>query len=434
MYNAVSLAGCFVLVGMAWLFSTERRRINGRVLFWGIALQLLTAYVLFRVPAGTAVFEGINHVVLRVLDSASAGSRFLFGRLALPPGTVNEAGEESLGFILAFQAFPTIVFFSSLMAVLYFLRIMPWIIKAFAAVFTRLMRISGVESLVTASNIFVGVESCLTVKPFLERCTRSELCTILTAGMATVASNVLAIYVFSLKQYFPSIAGHLISASLLSAPAALVMSKMLCPETQEPQTRGVRVALQYERDHGLFEAVMNGAQAGMKMIVGIVTLLVALLGLMALFDQVLGFLGGRLNMVLGMQVSWNLRSLLGYLFYPFTLLLGVVPADAGVVSRIIGERLVVTEVVAYQDLAAALASGALQSGRSTVIAAYALCGFAHIASMAIFVAATSALAPSRTREITSVAWRALCAATLACLQTACVAGVFCTEATFLLGR
>lgn len=432
-YNLVSFVGIFVLMGVAWCLSAGRRNMNWRVIGWGVGLQLLVALFIFVVPAGASVFLVVNDIVVKVLDSAGAGARFVFGPLALGPGQVSEEGAESLGFILAFQAFPTIIFFSALIAILYYVRLMPLLIKAFAWVFTRLMRISGAESLVASSNIFVGVESMLTVKPYLGRMTASELCTVLTAGMATVASNVLALYVLSLQKQFPTIAGHLVSASLLSAPAALVMSKILLPEGGKPETLGVRVEPYYERDNSLFEAIINGANAGVRMIVGIVALLIAVLGLVALVDLGLSSLGHLVNPLLGVEAEWSLRGLFGYLFYPVTLVLGVPVADAREVSQLIGERLIVTEVAAYRDLATMMKQGLLQHQRSAVIATYALCGFAHIASMAIFVGSLCALAPQHAKTIGPIACRALVAATLACLMTACVAGAFFTEGSILLG-
>jgi concentrative nucleoside transporter, CNT family len=432
-YNFVSFCGIFILIGVAWFLSAQRRNMNFRLIAWGVALQLAVAGFIFMVPAGAKVFLVVNEVAVQVIDSAGAGARFVFGRLALGPGQTGESGEESLGFILAFQGFPTIIFFSALIAILYYLRIMPLLIKAFARIFTRLMRISGAESLVAASNIFVGVESMLTVKPHLPTMTRSETCTILTAGMATVASNVLALYVFSLRQQFPMIAGHLVSASLLSAPAALVMSKILLPESEQPETLGVRVEPYYEKESGLFEAIINGANAGVRMIVGIAALLIAVLGLVALIDLILGSLGNWVNPLFGWQGQWSLRALFGYLFYPVTLVLGVPIADAREVSRIVGERLIVTEVAAYNDLARAMQDGLLKHPRSAVITTYALCGFAHIASMAIFVGSFCALAPQRSKDIGPIAVRALIAATLACLMTGCVAGTFFTEGSILLG-
>jgi len=432
-YNLVSFVGIFVFVGLAWILSAERRNVNWRVIGWGIALQLVVALFIFVVPAGTKVFLVVNDAAVKVIESAGAGARFVFGRLALGPGQVSEDGEESIGFILAFQGFPTIIFFSALIAILYYLRVMPLLIQGFASVFTRLMRISGAESLVTASNIFVGVESMLTAKPYLPRMTRSETCTILTAGMATVASNVLALYVLSLQKQFPTIAGHLISASLLSAPAALVMSKLLLPESEQPETLGLRVEPHYDRDGSLFEAIINGANAGVRMIVGIAALLIAVLGLVELVDLGLSSLGGLINPWFGWGGQWSLKALFGYAFYPVALALGVPTEDAGQVARIVGERTIVTEVTAYNDLALAMKEGLLVHPRSAVITTYALCGFAHIASMAIFVGSLCALAPQRTKDIGPIAVRALIAATLACLMTGCVAGTFFTEGSILLG-
>ena len=432
-YNCISFLGIFVLIAIAWILSPDRKNMNWRVIFWGVALQLLIALFIFVVPAGSKVFLFLNDVVIRILESSGAGAKFVFGRLALAPGQVSESGEKSLGFILAFQAFPTIIFFSALISILYFFNIMPAIIRAFAYVFTKLMRVSGAESLVVASNIFVGIESMLTVKPYLNRMTSSEMCTILTAGMATVASNVLVLYVFSLQAQFPTIAGHLVSASLLSAPAALVMSKVIFPESRNPETLGIHVKPFYERDGSFFEAIINGANTGVKMIVGIVALLIAVLGLVALVDLGLSALGEKLNVLFGLHTDLSLKTIFGYIFYPFTLILGVPACDAATASRIIGQRLIVTEVPAYQDLSLALKNNLFQHSRSAVITTYALCGFAHLASMAIFVGGVSALAPGRTRDITAVAVRALVAATLACLMTACVAGTFFTRGSILLG-
>ncbi len=434
LYNLVSFAGIFILIGFAWLISNNRTRVNWRVVYWGLGLQFFFAVIVFWIPAGSRFFLMINSLVVRVLDSASAGSRFLFGRLALGPGSVNEAGEASLGFYLAFQGLPTIIFFSALMAILYYYNILPVIIRFFARIFTKLMRISGAESLCAASNIFVGVESALTIKPHLDDMTPSEICTILTAGMATVASNILAVYVFCLNDQFPTIAGHLISASFLSAPAALMMSKLLFPETGRPVTMGTDIHPHYDRDSNIFAAIINGANTGVRLIVGIAALLVAVLGLVALFDLLLGGAGGWINSLTGSEFDWSLKSLMGFLFYLPTLVIGVPIADAGIISRIIGERAIVTELIAYQDLSAVMSKNLLQHSRSAVVTAYALCGFAHVASIAIFTGGISALAPKKIDVMAKTGFRALIAATLACLLTACIAGTFFTESSILFGN
>ena len=240
-YNLVSFAGIFILAGVAWLFSTDRKTVNVRVIVWGIGLQLLVAAFIFVVPAGAKVFLWANDAVTAVLGTATAGVKFVFGRLALPPGTTNAAGETSLGYFLAFQGLPTIIFFAALLGALYYLRVMPFFVRLFARIFTRTMRISGAEALSVSANIFVGVESALVIRPHLKDMTRSELGTIITAGMGTIASTVLAMYVMMLQKSIPTIAGHLVSASFISAPACVVMAKLIMPETEKPLTLGVDV-------------------------------------------------------------------------------------------------------------------------------------------------------------------------------------------------
>lgn len=433
-YNFISLSGIFILIFFCWLISSNRREINWHVIVWGISLQLIIAWFLFVVPSGTKLFLFLNDVVVKILDSSAAGARFVFGPLALPPGTTGEHGEQSIGFILTFQAFPSIIFFSSLMSILYYYNIIPKIIKAFAYLFTRLMKVSGAESMCTASNIFVGIESTLTIRPFLRKMTRSELCTVLTAGMATISSNIMAVYVFSLKDVFPNIAGHLISASLLSAPAALMTSKLLLPETEKPETLGEAIDISIEKEGSVFEAVINGAMAGGKLIFGIMVLLIAVLGIVALFDQLIIFLGDRLNALLHLTFDWSMRNLLSLIFYPFTLLLGVPLKDAALLAQIIGERVILTEVVSYQDLAKTIAQGSLSQPRSAIIASYALCGFSHFASMAIFIGGISAVVPEKTKILAQIGFRALIAATIACLMTGCVAGIFLTDSVILFGK
>lgn len=429
MYNLISFSGIFVLIFLAWLFSANKRNMNWTVIFSGVGLQLFFAIFVFKIPAGTKLFLLLNDLVVKLIDASSAGTKFVFGSLALPPGV-----EGSHGFILAFQSLPAIIFFSALISMLYYFNIMPFIIKVFAGIFSRLMKISGAEALCSASNIFVGVEAAFTVKPHISDMTRSELCTMLTAGMATVSSNVLALYVFTLGSQFPTIAGHLISASILSAPAAIVMSKVLLPETLTPKTLGVSIKPHYEKSSNVFEAIISGAQDGVKVIVGVGALLVAVLGIVELLNVLISFSGGWINSWSGFRIDWTFKGLLGYLFYPVSLILGVPPGDAFEVAKIIGERTVVTEVTGYQDLAAAISSNSITEPRSVLITAYALCGFAHFASMAIFVGGISALCPEKTRVLSQIGLRSLFAATLACLMTACVAGTFFNNASILMGH
>ncbi|MEN6561690.1 MAG: nucleoside transporter C-terminal domain-containing protein [Acidobacteriota bacterium] len=433
-YNLVSFAGLFVLAAVAWLFSTDRKVVNVRVILWGIGLQLLLAFFIFVVPAGAKVFLWVNGAVTAVLGTAMAGVQFVFGRLALPPGTVNAAGETSLGYFLAFQGLPTIIFFAALLAALYYLGVMPFFVRLFARVFTKTMRISGAESLSVSANIFVGVESALVVRPHLKDMTVSELGTIVTAGMGTIASTVLAMYVLMLQKQIPTIAGHLVSASFISAPACVVMAKLVMPETGKPLTLGLDVKPHYEREDNLIMAVINGARDGLKLLGGIVTLLIAFLGLLALANLVLGWLGGLANGIFGWHFKWSIEALLGYVFYPLTLAMGVPPSDALSIAKLLGDRTILTEIFSFGRLSELMAAGALRDPRSAIIASYALCGFAHVASLAIFVGGTAALVPSRARDLSRIGFRALLAATLACLMTGAVAGTFYTGSSVLFGR
>ena len=434
LYNLVSFLGIFIIAFLAWLCSSNRRIINWRLILWGIGLQLIFAFFIFVVPVGSQIFLFINDIVVAVLDTSKAGLEFVFGPLALGPGMTNASGETSIGYILAFQGLGTIIFFAALLGALYYLRVMPFLIRGFSFVFTKLMRISGAESLSASSNIFVGAESALVIKPHLKDMTKSELTTVLAASMGTIASTVLAIYVSFLHADLPTIAGHLISASVISAPAAVVLSKLIVPETETPKTLGLNVRPHYEREDNIIMAIINGAWSGLRLLGGIITLLIAFLGLLALIDLVLGLLGGYLNEWFNWNLEWTLQSFLGYLFYPLTLILGVPPADAMEIARVIGERTVTTELYSYQHLAQLLSEGALIHPRSAIIASYALCGFAHIASLAIFVGGVGALAPDRLKDLSRVGFRALLAATLACLLTGAVAGTFFTHGSILIGK
>jgi len=414
-YNIISVSGLLLCMLLAWACSTNHRRLNFRLIAWGLALQLIMGALIFMVPASQHVFLRLNDWVLKLLETAQAGQKFVFGSLA---------DSKAVGFVLFTQAFPIIIFFSALMGLLYFWRVMPLIICGFARLFTRLMRISGAESLCAASNIFVGIESVTAIRPYLPRMTRSEYCTILTAGMATVASSTMGIYVLFLVDTFPTIAGHLIAASIMSAPAALVMSKLVVPEEERPVTLGLEVRMEPSEDASWIDAIVSGAMAGLKLVGGIVALLVAFLGLLALFDLLIGALTGG---------HGSLTTILSYCFYPLTLAMGIPASDALFAANLLGQRLLMTEVPAYQNLALGISTGAITSPRTAVIMAYALCGFAHIASLAIFVGGIVSLAPERRKDIVAVGPRALLAATLACLMTGSTAGLFFHKsATYLL--
>lgn len=429
-YNFVSLIGLFVLMGVAWGISNNRRRVPARLIFWGLAFQLAFGALVFLTPLGADIFIYLGKAFNKLMEAAGHGAAFCFGPLAAGPGQ-----EGSIGFILAFQALPTIVFFSALMGVLYFIGLMPRLIRGFARFFTHRMGLSGAESLCASSNIFVGIESATTILPYLDDMTPSELCTVLTAGLATIASSMLGLYVMVLHEDVPGIAGHLMSASVLSAPAALIMSKLIYPETGSPATAGHCVQLHEERADNVIEAAIRGATAGGRLVLGVIVMLLAFLGLVAVLNMLLGAAGSGIAGLFGWDFRPTLQGVLAYIYYPFTLIIGVPPSDAMPVARLLGIRTIMTEIPAYAQLSKELQAGTFHHARSPVLAAYALCGFAHVASVAIFVGGIAALAPRQTSTLSRVALRALAAATLACLMTAAVAGVFFNGAirTFLTG-
>jgi concentrative nucleoside transporter, CNT family len=414
--HLISLVGFFVFAGLAWLCSADRRRVQWKTVAWGMGLQLLIGLLVFRLPFSRQIFIKLNDGVMALLEASKAGSSFLLGPLAASPG---EPG--SIGFVLAFQALPIAIFFSAFAAALYYFGILQFIVRIFAKLFHHTLGISGAESLCGAANIFVGVESALVIRPYLERMTRSELLTVLSTGMATAASTTLGLYVLMLSKTFPQIAGHLLSASIIAIPAAIVMGKLLLPETETPETMGAvpeEEAAQHPRS--LMSAIIEGSMEGLKLAAGVGALLIAILGIVALLDKLIG-LPGRW---LGFQEPLSIVKILGWVFYPFAALLGIARADIAEAARLLGERVLLTEVVSYQDLGQMIAAGQLSDPRTIVILSYALCGFTHVASIAIFVGGTAALAPSRRDDLASLGFRALLAATLATLMTGCVAGIF----------
>ena len=420
-YNLISCFGILVFLGFLTLISRHKRSISIRVLIWGIGLQILFAFFVFRVPFGTKVFLFLNDFTMGIIDSGYQGTQFLFGRLAIAPGK-----EGSLGFILAFQALPSIIFFAALMEFLYYIGIMEKIILVFARIFVKIMGISGAEALCASAQIFLGIESNLTVRPYLSKMTQSELLVVLTTGMATIASSVLGLYVIILSDTFPKVAGHLISASILLAPAAIFVSKLIIPETGKPLTLGTVVKVEYQKAGNVVEAIINGSMAGLKMVFGIGALLIAFIGIISLIDAGLLYSGMLLNSLFGTHVDVTLHTALQYVFYPFTLAMGVPFADAPVIARVIGERIIETEVKSYQDLALLIKEGKIMYERSVVITTYALCGFAHIPSLAIFIGGTASIVPERTKDISVLGLWALLASNVACFITGAVAGIFYT--------
>jgi concentrative nucleoside transporter, CNT family len=416
-HHTVSLAGFLVFAGIAWLLSNNRQKIAWKTIAWAAGLQLLIGLIIFRFPGSHQILLWLNNAVLVLLNASKSGSVFLFGPLAASPG---ESG--SVGFILVFQVLPVVIFFAAFTAMLYHLRVLQLFVRLFAWLFHRTMKISGAESLSSAANIFVGIESAVVIRPYLEKMTRSELLLVLTTGMATVASSTLGVYVAFLT--------GVISASILTIPACVVVTKLLIPETETPETlTAVPPEDESSRSKNLISAIIQGAMDGLKLAAGISALIIAILGMVALIDRLLG--AG--SSWLGMSEPLSFVRILSWLFYPFAFLLGLQTSDVPIAARLLGERVILTEVFSYNHLAQAISGGQITDPRTVVILSYALCGFAHVAAMAIFVGGTAALAPSRRDDLASLGLRALLAATLATLMTGCVAGIFSGgEGTLLL--
>ncbi len=420
----VSLLGIFVMLGIAWVLSTDRRSIRWRPVIWGVGLQLFFGVVIFTTGISEWLFAVIDASVTTMLGFSEEGASFVFQ--SVEPHEILMDGEPVtfVGRIsppvktFAFWILPTIIFFSSLMSVLYHLGLMQVIVQAIAWAMQRTMGTSGSESLAAASNIFLGqTEAPLVVKPYVETMTRSELHAVMTGGFATVAGGVMAAYVGFL-QSIPGIAGHLVVASILSAPAALAVSKVMVPETEESPTMGV-IRAQFERtSSNLMEAAANGASEGMKLALNVAAMLIAFVALVAMADWMLAALPDFAGQPLSMS------RLLGWLFTPIALAMGVPWAEAGVVGGLLGEKIVLTEFLAYIHLGTIMqAEDPVLSERSAIICSYGLCGFANFASIGIQLGGIGGIAPSRMSDLAQLALRAMIAGSLAAFMTGTIAGV-----------
>jgi CNT family concentrative nucleoside transporter len=460
-YNFISFLGIFGLCAIAWIFSENRqfKYIPWRVIIWGIGLQLVLGFLVFLFPPTRTALEWFTSLLDGVFTAADTGARFVFGRNIVPiPG---QDPPVNLGYIFAFRALPTVIFFSGLMALLYNIGVIQIITEVFAKIFYLTMRLSGAEALSGAANIFVGIEAAIVVKPYLPKMTRSELCAILSCCFGTAASSTLAIYVSFLKPVFPNILGHLVSASIIAIPACFVISKILVPETgtpltmggipkEEPKPKGREFVGEEisENDGDMrkqetvggepiervspLDAAIVGALDGVKMAVAIAAVLILILGLVSLINQFFGWLAVLPSPIGDFFKVVTLANIMGFLFYPLTLLTGVSFDDSWAASVIIGRRLLETAIPPYQSLAEAAGKG-LVSDRTVLIVSYALSGFAHLASVGIFVGGTIALIPSRRKDISELGWKALFVGTLATMMIACIAGLFDTGDASILG-
>ncbi len=427
---AFGLFGLAVLIGIAFVFSNNKRAVSWKLVLSGVALQLAFATVVLKVPFGSDVFNAIALGFVKLLDFVRVGSEFIFGSFM---------DTSKFGFVFAVQVLPTIIFFASLTGVLYHLGVMQQIVKGMAWVITKVMNVSGAETTSVCASVFIGqTEAPLTIKPYIERMTESELMTVMIGGMAHIAGSVMAAYVGLLggddpvqKQFF---AKHLLTASIMAAPATLMLAKILVPETREPLTRGT-VKLEVERTTAnVIDAAATGAGDGLRLALNVGAMLLAFIALIALVNAPIQWLGGHawggsdagssinawLSANAGRPVELSLQTLFGWVLAPLAWLIGVPWQDANLVGSFIGEKVVINEFVAYVDMSKHLDQ---LTRESQLIATYALCGFANFSSIAIQIGGIGGLAPNRRPDLARLGLRAVLGGSLATFMTATIAGV-----------
>ena len=418
------LLGMASLIAIAWAFSAKRRQVDWKVVGIGLGLQFVLALCILYVPAVQFGFEVVGKVFVKVLDFTKAGSEFLFRDLM---------DVKSFGFIFALQILPTIIFFSALTSVLFYLGIIQKVVYALAWALNRTMRLSGAESLSTAGNIFLGqTEAPLMIKAYLERMNRSEIFLIMTAGMATVAGGVLAAYVGFLGGDDPVqrliFAKHLLTASVMAAPGAVVVAKVLYPQT-EPVDQRMDISMERVGSNFL-DAMANGTTEGLKLAANVGAMLLVFFAFIAMFNyaffklgDVMGLNGWVAEVSGGNFRSFSLEFLLGYLFAPLMWLIGVASEDITLTGRLIGEKIIASEFVGYESLSSLKAAGAFAHQRSIVMATYMLCGFANFASIGIQIGGIGSLAPGKRQWLSEFGFRALVGGTLASLLSATIVGM-----------
>ncbi len=431
----IAFLGIFVLLGIAWLLSNNKKKINFRIVIWGLLLQFIFAILILKTGPGQAVFFFARAFITKLLSFTDAGASFLFGNIYLgDPDIVQNVGASgtfqiwdsasekfvNIGIIFAFHILPTIIFFASLMGVLYHLGVMQKIVQFMAWIMAKTMGTSGAESLSAAGNIFVGqTEAPLLIKPYVSEMTCSELMAIMVGGFATIAGGVMAAYV-----RFGVDAGHLMAASVMSAPAALVVAKIIYPETEESKTRGI-VKLDVEKKTAnIIDAAANGAADGLRLALNVGAMLMAFIALIAMIDFFLGYLDNIVNFITFNQVhvQWdlNLKKIFGVIFSPIAFVMGVDPKDIFQFGNLLGTKVSINELVAYIELTSL--KGAI-SERSFVIGTYALCGFANFSSIAIQIGGIGGIAPERRGDLAKIGLKAMFGGALASWLTATIAGI-----------
>ncbi len=408
--RARSGLGMLLILGGCYYFSTDRKAISRKVVLWGIGLQWLLAFLVLSDPRGASFLNWLGKVVEKVLACSEAGAAFVFGEKAINPG-------GPIGFVFAFRVLPTVIFMSSLFAVLYKLGVMQAVVAKIAWVMKRLMGISGAESLNVAASLFLGqTEAPLTIRPFLPKLTQSELLTVMASGMAHVSGGMMGAYfAYGIEPQ------HILAAVIMTAPGTILISKMLIPETESPETLGFIKVDETSHDANILDAASRGTREGLGLSLNIAAMLISFISLIALTNLLLGLVGSSLNQYAGTQITLSLQSIVGVMLSPVAWLMGVPWGEATQVGSLLGTRTILNELIAYEGL------GKIKDAihpRSFAITSFALCGFANLGSIGIQLGGIGALAPERSRDLAKLGFKAMVAGTLANYLSACIVGLF----------
>jgi CNT family concentrative nucleoside transporter len=408
MYHLTGILGLITMMGLAYAFSTNRRAIRLKTVAWGLGLQIVFAFLVLRWDFGRLILQKAGNAVNRLLDFSFFGSEFVFGELGKK--------SSSMGFYFAFQVLPTIIFIAALFALLYYYGVMQFVIKQIARVMTRLMGASGAESLNVAASIFMGqTEAPLTIRPFLPDVTKSELMTIMTSGMAHVSGGIMVAYIaFGIE------AKHLLAAVIMTAPATIMLAKMLVPETEQPVTAGMVKLPELERDPNALGALSRGTIDGLHLALNVAAMLISFIAMIYLCD---GILGAAHNWLAVHGVAWfpqSLEQIFGWVFAPVAWLVGIPWHDCKSIGNLLGIRMVLNELVAFSRLGPMKAA---LDPRSFTIATFALCGFANFSSIGIQIGGIGALAPNKRNDLAKLGIRAMLAGTMANLMSASIVGI-----------
>ena len=404
MENYTGILGIIVLLGIAFSLSNNKTLINKNIIFWGLGLQISFAVIILKTSLGKALFFYFNIFIVKLISFADAGSDFLFTSF------IPEVGYDRALINFAFRALPVIIFFSSLIAATYYLGIIQIIIKNISKIMEKTMKTSGAETLSISANIFVGqTEAPILIRPYISKMTNSELMTVMVGGFSTVAGSVMALYVTWLNN-IPEIAGHLLAASVMSAPAALMVAKIIYPETRSNKIINSNSIKLKSQDNNIVDAIGRGATDGLKLAANVAAMLIAFISLVAMINFILGLLGT------------SMQEILGLLFKPLAWTMGIPWADAKIVGTLMGEKIVLTELIAFKDLSNYVSSNTI-SERSVIITSYALCGFANFGSIGIQLGGIGSMAPKRKKDISKLVFKAMLGGAIASWLTASVVGI-----------